>query len=103
VLLRGERRRSSPSPKSFSSSALHPLFTAFLVRIAGAGKGTGKELGSVGSGSEGLGSECLGTGGLDSEGSGRRDGDFARGGGGLLGAVEEGANFATTLASLVMS
>jgi hypothetical protein len=82
---------------------LHRLFAAFLVRLAGAGKGIGKELGSEGSGSEGPGRECFGTGGLDSEGSGRGDGDFAHGGGGLLGESEEGADFATTLASLVTS
>jgi hypothetical protein len=75
VLWRGERRRYSTS--SLSSSASHCLFTAFFVRLAGGGNGTGEELGS-----EGSGSKCSGNEGSDSKGSGRGDGDFAHGGGG---------------------
>jgi hypothetical protein len=60
VLWRGERRTSSPSPSSLSSSALHHLFTAFLVCLDSGGEGTSKVLGSEGLGSEGSDSESLG-------------------------------------------
>jgi hypothetical protein len=94
VLCRGERRRSSPA--SLSSSALHRLFTTFLVSLAGGGEGTCEELGSKGFGSEGLGTE-----GSDSEGLGRGDGDFSCWGGGAAGVAAKGTNVATALASSV--
>jgi hypothetical protein len=56
VLGRGERYRLSPSPLPLSSSASHHRFTAFLVRFAGRGEGTGHDSGSEDVGSEGSGS-----------------------------------------------
>jgi hypothetical protein len=43
--VRGERRRSPSFPPSLNSSASHRLLAAFLVRLAGGGKGFGEEPG----------------------------------------------------------
>jgi hypothetical protein len=60
VVLRGERERASSSPPSLSSSASHRLLTAFLVRLAGGGKGFEERIGEC-SGCRDLGSGCSGT------------------------------------------
>jgi hypothetical protein len=66
VLRGGERCRSSSSPHP-STSALHRLFTAFLVHFASSSKRTGGDSGSKSSGNGGSG--CEGSGIIEGGGA----------------------------------
>jgi hypothetical protein len=91
----GKEKDEDSSPPHHPSAAQPG--NAFLVRLAGGGKGFGEEpgecSGSEGSGSKDSGSECSGTIGL---------GDFARVGIGALGTTEESEESAAVLASSVI-